>query len=131
MLPLTASKTAIMTTIRRTMLMRRKLPPFVECWRDRHGKLRVYFRRDRGRRIALPTTIASEEFSAAYQSALSGQLTSAADRHHRPTVGTIGALIASYMRSSAYFGLRETTKSVTPRESMPCGQSMATAPSLA
>jgi enterobacteria phage integrase len=51
--------------------MRRKLPPFVECWRDRHGRLRVYFRRDRGRRIALPTTIASEEFNAAYQSALS------------------------------------------------------------
>jgi hypothetical protein len=90
--------------------MRRKLPPFVECWRDRHGKLRVYFRRDRGRRIALPTTIASEEFNAAYQSALSGQLTSAADRHHRPRAGTIDALIASYMRSSAYLGLRGTTK---------------------
>jgi enterobacteria phage integrase len=92
------------------MLMPRKLPPFVECWRDRHGKRRVYFRRDRGRRTALPTTIGSEEFNAAYQAALSGQLTSAADRHHRPTVGTIGALIASYMRSSAYLGLRKTTK---------------------
>jgi integrase len=54
--------------------MPRKLPPFVECWRDRHGKRRVYFRRDRGRRIALPTTIGSEEFYAAYQAALSGQL---------------------------------------------------------
>ena len=68
------------------------------------------FRRCRGRRIALPTTIGSEEFNAAYQAALSGQLTSAADRHHRPTAGTIGALIASYMRSASYLALRETTK---------------------
>jgi enterobacteria phage integrase len=90
--------------------MRRKLPPFVECWRDRHGRLRVYFRKARGRRIPLPTTIGSEEFNAAYQAALSGQLASAADRHHRPTAGTMGALIASYMRSSAYLGLRKTTK---------------------
>lgn len=92
------------------MLMRRKLPPFVECWRDRHGKLRVYLRRDRGRRIALPITIGSEEFNAAYQAALLGQLTSAPDPHHGPTVGTIGALIVSYIRSSAYLGLRKTTK---------------------
>ena len=32
----------------RTSTMPRKLPPFVECWRDRHGKVRAYYRRDRG-----------------------------------------------------------------------------------
>jgi enterobacteria phage integrase len=90
--------------------MRRKLPPFVEYWRDRHGKLRVYFRKARGRRIPLPETIGSVEFDAAYQAALTGEIV--VGRHHlvKPAQGTIGALIASYMRSSAYLNLRQTTK---------------------
>ena len=54
--------------------MPRKLPPYVECWRDRHGKVRAYFRKDRGPRIALPNTIGSPEFVAAYQDALAGRL---------------------------------------------------------
>jgi integrase len=90
--------------------MPRKLPPFVERWRDRHGKLRIYFRKGKGARIALPPSIGSEEFSDAYQAALSGQLSPAPDRHRRPAAGTIAALIASYVRSAAYIGLRETTK---------------------
>jgi enterobacteria phage integrase len=90
--------------------MRRKLPPFVECWRDRHGKLRAYFRRGRGSRIPLPATVGSDEFDAAYHAALTGQLVAGRHKHVKPASGTIGALIASYMRSSAYLGLRETTK---------------------
>lgn len=34
--------------------MPRKRPPFVELWRDRHGKVRVYFRKDKGPRLPLP-----------------------------------------------------------------------------
>jgi enterobacteria phage integrase len=90
--------------------MRRKLPPFVECWRDRHGKLRAYFRRGRGSRIPLPARVGSDEFDAAYYAALTGQLVAGRHKHVKPASGTIGALIASYMRSSAYLGLRETTK---------------------
>jgi enterobacteria phage integrase len=90
--------------------MRRKLPPFVECWRDRHGRLRIYFRKARGRRIPLPTTIGSVEFEAAYQAALAGQLVAGRNNLVKPAQGTIGALIVSYMRSSAYLGLRQTTK---------------------
>src|SRR5262249_53533281 len=41
-------------TKRGGMSMPRKLPPFVERWRDRHGKVRVYFRKDKGRRVVLP-----------------------------------------------------------------------------
>jgi integrase len=92
------------------MSMPRKLPPFIECWRDRHGKLRVYFRKSKGGRIALPTSIGSDEFNSAYQAALSGQLVPAQDRHAGLAPGTIAALIASYMRTSAYIGLRATTK---------------------
>jgi len=90
--------------------MRRKIPSFVECWRDRHGKVRVYFRRGKGRRIPLPATIGSVEFDAAYQAALSDQRAPARERHARPAAGTIGALIASYKQSAGYISLRETTK---------------------
>jgi hypothetical protein len=54
--------------------MPRKRPPFVELWRDRHGKVRVYFRKDRGPRIPLPGNIGSREFDEAYQHALAGVL---------------------------------------------------------
>jgi hypothetical protein len=34
--------------------MPRKLPPLVERWRDRHGKMRHYFRKGKGARFPLP-----------------------------------------------------------------------------
>jgi integrase len=90
--------------------MPRKLPPFVERWRDRHGKMRVYFRKDRGRRVALPASIGSDAFDAAYQAALSGQLSPIHQHPTRPTPGTIEALVVSYLRSAPYRSLRNTTK---------------------
>ena len=90
--------------------MPRKLPPFVECWRDRHGKARVYFRKGRGSRYALPESIGSEEFNAAYQAALLGHLEHRRDRFERARLGTIAALIISYLNSAEYIGLRSTTK---------------------
>lgn len=90
--------------------MPRKLPPFVECWRDRHGKVRVYFRRGKGQRIALPAAIGSDEFNEAYQAALSGEISPVRGRHERVAPGTIGALVVSYKKSAGYIGLRETTK---------------------
>jgi integrase len=90
--------------------MPRKLPPFVERWRDRHGKPRVYFRRGKGPRVALPGPIGSEEFNAAYHDALSGSIHPARDRQIRNAPGTIGAQIASYKKSAEYIALRETTK---------------------
>jgi integrase len=92
------------------MLMPRKRPPFVEVWRDRHGKVRVYFRKERGRRLPLPQAIGSEEFNAAYQTALLGQPTPVRNSFVRAAPGTIAALIASYAKSAEYIGLRETTK---------------------
>ena len=92
--------------------MRRRLPPFIECWRDRHGKIRVYFRKGKGPRIPLPSDIHSDEFKATYQSALAGQLALPEKRQRRQSdkPGTIAALITSYLRSAAYIGLRQTTK---------------------
>jgi integrase len=90
--------------------MRRKLPPFIECWRDRHGKLRVYFRRNKGQRIAIPAAIGSDEFNAAYRAALSGDIAPTRERYERAAPGTVAALIASYKRSASYLGVRATTR---------------------
>ena len=51
------------------MLKRRPSLPFIERWRDRHGKMRFYFRRDRRKgspRIALKGEYGSDEFHASY-----------------------------------------------------------------
>jgi hypothetical protein len=91
-------------------LMPRKRPPFVELWRDRHGKVRVYFRKNKGPRLPLPDAIGSDEFNTAYQAALLGQPALMRNRFERTAPGTIAALVASYMKSAEYIGLRETTK---------------------
>src|SRR5262249_18839544 len=54
--------------------MPRRLPPYVECWRDRHGKVRIYFRKNRGPRIPLPAAIGSAEFSRPLRSRFEGWL---------------------------------------------------------
>jgi enterobacteria phage integrase len=97
-------------TKRGGILMPRKLPPFVECWRDRHGKVRVYFRRGKGLRLPLPANIGSEAFNSAYLAALAGQSVTKVRARSAYTPGSIAALISSYMRSEAYVGLRQTTK---------------------
>ena len=88
--------------------MPRKLPPFVERWRDRHGKMRHYFRKGKGARFPLPGP-ETAEFEAAYQAALMGQLV-AKQTSEADTQGSIAALITSYMRHADYIGLRESTK---------------------
>lgn len=90
--------------------MPRKLPPHVELWNDRHGKARVYFRRDKGKRIPLPFDVDSAEFEAAYAAALAGSPTPAKAESRFPAAGTIGALVVSYLKSPAYLDLRETSR---------------------
>jgi integrase len=70
----------------------------------------VYFRRGKGQRIALPSSVGSDEFNAAYQAALGGQLEAGVERRRSVQPGTIAALIVSYMSSESYLGLRPTTK---------------------
>lgn len=90
--------------------MPRRLPPFVECWRDRHKKLRVYFRQGKGPRIPLAAQIGSDDFNTAYQAALAGQIATKRERKTPIITDTIEALIFSYKHSANYLGLRETTK---------------------
>jgi enterobacteria phage integrase len=89
--------------------MPRKLPPHVE---RNHVKGHTYlsFRRGKGSRIRLPNDPTSEDFMAAYRAALLGQSSPVRDRFVSYASGTIAALIASYMKSAEYVGLRETSK---------------------
>ncbi len=92
------------------MAVKRKGLPFVELWRDRHRKQRAYFRRGKGPRIALPGKFGSDEFNAAYAAALSGSTEPQRPIPARHATGTIGALIVSYLKSSAYRDLGEGSK---------------------
>lgn len=91
--------------------MPRERPPYVELWRDRHGKIRVYFRKDKGSRVRLPDKVGSTEFNAAYTAALIGEPIPVAATMSRVITGSLAALIISYKKSKAYLGLRDTTKS--------------------
>jgi integrase len=86
--------------------MPRKLPPHVERNAVKN-KVYLSFRIGKGPRIRLPDDPSSEEFREAYAAAMAGE--------PRPIIrgdqhGTIGALIASYMRSAGFIRLRATSK---------------------
>jgi integrase len=89
----------------------RRLPRYVYEEDDRHGKRRVYFRRDKkSPRIALPLDIRSREFGLAYAQALSGNISVFPSKREAIAPNTIGALILSYQKSASYIELRDTTK---------------------
>ena len=93
------------------MLRRRPSLPFIERWRNRHGRMRIYFRRRGSKRIALTGDYGSDDFHASYARALNGDAGDD-DRPEivRPGNGTLAALIASYRQDAAFTGLRPTTK---------------------
>jgi len=75
---------------------------FVQRFRDRHGKLRHYFRRPGAKRVPLPGLPGSLDFMVAYQAALAGvdvggSVTSQAQKADSRTVS---ALICLYYRSN-------------------------------
>jgi enterobacteria phage integrase len=85
--------------------MPRKYPPHVNRQLVK-STVYFYFRKAHGKRIALPD-YDSPEFGAAYAAALAGDTKPVLKRD---APGTIGALIASYLRSSRYTELRDTTR---------------------
>jgi len=66
--------------------------PYVQEYRDRHGRLRRYFRRPGSRRIPLPGRPGSQEFMTAYNTAQAGYVVreigtaGKATRHRVPLV---------------------------------------------
>ncbi len=71
--------------------------------------MRVYFRRGKGSRIALPSTVGSAEFQAAYLAAMEGN--GEARRKEKNVIRkSVEALVRSYLGSAKFRSLRETTK---------------------
>lgn len=78
---------------------------YVHEYRDRHGKVRRYYRRG-GKRVPLPGAPGSADFMRAYQIAVSGKVV--------PVVafeaGTLGDLIVRYYKSQAFGNLKPSSK---------------------
>jgi len=77
-------------------------PKFVHGFVDRHGKARFYFRRTGLKRVALPGLPWSPEFMAAYEAAFSGEAPSVGIGASRTKLGTVNALVVSYMTSAQF-----------------------------
>jgi hypothetical protein len=75
---------------------------YVHEYRDRHGRLRRYFRRPGFTRIPLRGIPGSDEFMAAYQLALAGQPQRTEIGASRTKPGTVNAAIVGYYTSLVY-----------------------------
>jgi enterobacteria phage integrase len=81
--------------------------PYIRVYRDRHGRVRRYFRR-RGRPdIPLPGDVGSEEFMRAYQAAL-GEPAKIPSPH---AAGTLAKLVEDYYRSVEFANLKPSSRS--------------------
>jgi len=83
---------------------------YVQAFKDRHGRLRHYYRRPGFGRMALPGDVGSSEFMAAYAEA---------EARARPTVDnskravqprSINALVMEYYASASFRSLRPTSQ---------------------
>lgn len=86
---------------------------FIARDQDRHGNVRVYFRKD-GKKIRLRSPLGSPEFYGEYQAALAGmhpgQRPDQKDRAAKPE--SLRGLIEGYYRSSNYLNLGDRTRRV-------------------
>jgi enterobacteria phage integrase len=82
---------------------------YLDCFIDRHGKPRYYFRRGRGARVPLPGSPGSAEFMSAYHSAL-GNIEASPARKHRGPPGTFDRLIEDYFASPEYARLAKSSQ---------------------
>ncbi len=83
----------------------------IDRFRDRHGKLRHFFRRGKGVRVPLPGVPGSSEFMSAYNAALQGERPvggSLVDRRSPP--GTISRLVDDYFGSPEFLALKASTQ---------------------
>jgi hypothetical protein len=85
---------------------------YVNGFRDRHGRVRYYFRRRGERAIPLPGQPGSEEFMAAYAMALGAGPDQAPEIGASRTLpGTINSLVVDYYRSTEWNdGLADDTR---------------------
>jgi integrase len=82
---------------------------YVNEYRDRHGKLRRYFRRPGSRAIPLPGLPGSIEFMTAYQAAIAVKAPPPASPKH-VIAGSLAYIVAGYLRSSDFSNLSPTSQ---------------------
>jgi integrase len=88
---------------------------YVNAFRDRHGRLRHYFRRRGCKATPLPGLPGSAEFMTAYAAALGAQPDQSQIGAARTSPGTINALVVSYYKSDEWHGLAEDTRKTRRR----------------
>ena len=81
----------------------------LERFKDRHGKVRLYFRIGKGVRTPLRGPESSPEFWEDYQDAANGAVHSKV-KHLRAEAGTLRWLVESYYKAAAYNCLNDSTK---------------------
>src|SRR5262249_18539956 len=84
--------------------------PYCNRYRDRHGRVRIYFRRKGCPSVALPENINSDEFRHAYAKALLAEPKKEPALAIPSETGTVSTLISSYCQSPEYIGIRDTTR---------------------
>ena len=82
---------------------------YVNEYRDRHGKLRRYFRRPGSRSIPLPGLPGSIEFMAAYQAALAIKAPPPPSPRH-VIAGSLAAVAAGYLHSADFSNLSPSSQ---------------------
>jgi integrase len=92
-----------------TLFLKNRLPPNVHEYRDRHGKLRRYFRKRGHPQIALKGKPRSIEFITAYNAALAS-LTLPEIGKQRSAPGSLSAAIANYYTHNRFRALAPTTQ---------------------
>jgi integrase len=81
--------------------------PYVQRFKDRHGRVRHYFRHPKLKRVALPDPT-DPTFAAAYHQALAQTARPVAASQTKP--GTLGALLVEYYLSDGFRALKTITQ---------------------
>jgi integrase len=89
--------------------------PYVHSPRDRHGNQRHYFRKPGVKRARLPGEIGSQEFLAAYQTALAGETALVEVGASRSKPGSVAMAVALYFQSISFGSLGPATQQVRRR----------------
>ena len=85
---------------------------YVQEFRDRHGRVRRYFRRPGYKRIPLPGAPGSAEFLEAYQAALDGDAIRREVGSGRSPTGSIARAVAAYYQHNSFAVLAPSTRNM-------------------
>jgi integrase len=90
--------------------MRRRKPKYVHDYLDRHGRSRIYLRKPRHGRIALPGPLYADAFWTAYHAAMNGNTLRTPIGADRTKSGSMSAVIVGYYGSAEFKTLAASTK---------------------